>query len=69
MKYDKVAYVCDGKGCKQMCAETMSKEEWAHYCCHHTEDESHAANKVRRNRKFQVTDGKAFEVFEYDMRK
>lgn len=48
----KVAYICDGHGCDRNCAD-MRPEEWAKYQCHHTLDESHAANKVRRNRKFE----------------
>lgn len=49
----KVAYVCDGHGCDKQCADTMTAEQWYGYKCHHTMDESHAANKVRRNRKFK----------------
>lgn len=48
----KVAYVCDGHGCAKQCAD-MRPEEWAKYQCHHTMDENHAVNKIRRNRKFK----------------
>lgn len=47
-----VAYLCDGYGCEKQCA-TMRSEEWAKYQCHHTFDENHAVNKIRRNRKFK----------------
>lgn len=62
MKYQRVAYVCDGHGCDKNCAD-MPKEEWDKYCCHHTTDESHARNKCRRNRKFTTSkNGEKFEV-------
>jgi hypothetical protein len=41
-----------------MCAETMTPEEWKAYDCHHTQDEAHARNKCRRNRKYgYIPDG------------
>lgn len=55
------AYLCDGRGCKEMCANKTA-EEWAKHPCHHTLDESHAKNKVRRNRKFVCESGKMMEV-------
>lgn len=51
MKYENVAYLCDGKACP----ECNSR-------CKHTNDETHAKNKVRRNRKFKFQDGKFYEV-------
>ena len=56
------AYVCDGYGCDKKCAETMTAEEWKKYYCHHTLDEKHAKNKVRRTRKFTVEKGKYMEI-------
>ena len=54
----KTAYLCDGKACSKMCAETMTPEEWKAYDCHHTQDEAHARNKCRRNRKYgYIPDG------------
>ena len=47
----KVAYLCDGKAC-----ETCSDR------CKHTFDESHAKNKIRRDRKFKCENGKMYEV-------
>lgn len=52
MKYNRVAYLCDGKACGKQCAN-LPKEEWDKHPCHHTTDESHARNKVRRARKFE----------------
>lgn len=49
----KVAYICDGHGCDKQCADTMTAQQWHSYTCHHTFDENHAANKIRRNRKFK----------------
>lgn len=46
-------YLCNGLGCDRRCAETMTKEEWANYECHHTTDEAFAKTKVRRERKFE----------------
>lgn len=39
MKYNRVAYLCDGKGCGKQCAN-LPKEEWDKHPCHHTTDES-----------------------------
>lgn len=56
------AYLCDGYGCDEKCAE-KSPEEWAKHNCHHTIDEKHARNKIRRDRKWAVCeDGKLLEV-------
>lgn len=56
------AYLCDGYGCDEKCAEKTS-EEWAKHECHHTIDEAHARNKIRRDRKWAVCeDGKLLEV-------
>ena len=33
----------------------MAADEWTKYVCHHTTDERFARNKVRRNRKFEVS--------------
>lgn len=52
MKYNRVAYLCDGKACSRQCAN-LSKDEWDKHPCHHTTDETHARNKVKRNRKFE----------------
>lgn len=46
------AYLCDGYGCDKKCGENLTPEEWKNYICHHTLDEKHARNKVRRDRKF-----------------
>lgn len=51
-KDPKVAYLCDGMGCGEQCIN-MTHDQWAHYPCHHTFDESHARNKIRRERKFR----------------
>ncbi len=60
MKYENVAYLCDGEGCSRMCAR--DPEMWKKHTCHHTLDENHARNKVRRNRKFtNVGNGKWME--------
>ena len=56
-----VAYLCDGKACGKMCAETMTPEQWKKYECHHTFDESHARNKCRRKRKIVYSNGKGIE--------
>lgn len=53
MKYHKVAYICDGCGCEEMCAN-KTKEEWMKHKCHHTTEETHAKNKRARDRKFEV---------------
>ena len=43
MKYENVAYLCDGEGCSRMCAR--DPEMWKKHTCHHTLDENHARNK------------------------
>ena len=64
-KDPKVAYICDGQGCDKQCGN-MKPEEWAKYPCHHTFDESHARNKIRRDRKFRCDrDPKTNEVVGY----
>ena len=61
MKYKRVAYFCDGRACDRQCAD--DPEAWAKHSCHHTTDESHAKNKCRRTRKFEVDkSGDRFEV-------
>ena len=62
MKYQSVAYFCDGHGCPRQCADTMTPEEWEKHDCHHTREEAHAKNKCRRSRKFKVIKGDYFEV-------
>lgn len=42
-------YLCDGRACKRMCADNG----YGNSSCRHTGDESHAKNKVRRDRKFR----------------
>ncbi|MBP5597966.1 MAG: hypothetical protein J6Y02_21540 [Pseudobutyrivibrio sp.] len=61
MKYDKVAYLCDGKACHKMCAN-LSTEERKNISCTHTIHEEHAKNKIRRNRKFKNVKGGLVEV-------
>ena len=61
MKYEKVAYLCDGKACARMCAN-LSAEELKDVQCKHTLNEEHAKNKVRRNRKFKNIRGGLVEV-------
>ena len=46
----KYFYLCDGKACKRNCADV------GYDMCIHTQDENHARNKVRRNRRF-IKDG------------
>lgn len=46
MSKTKCFYLCDGKSCNRNCAEVGFAE------CHHTKDENHAKNKIRRERKF-----------------
>ena len=48
----RTSYLCDGKACSKKCAENMTVEEWEAYECHHTQDENHARNKCRRERKY-----------------
>ena len=56
------AYLCDGYGCDEKCAE-KAPEEWAKHNCHHTIDEKHAKNKIRRERKWAMCeDGKLLEI-------
>jgi hypothetical protein len=55
------AYLCDGRGCKEMCAN-KTPEEWDKHPCHHTLDEKHAKNKCRRKRKFVCDKGHMMEV-------
>ncbi len=63
MKTERVAYLCDGYGCSRECGKSMTPEEWSKYTCHHTLDESHAKNKIRRNRKFkEMENGSRYEV-------
>ena len=50
---NKYLYICDGCACKRQCAKTMTADEWKKHTCHHTEDEKHAVNKIRRERKFR----------------
>lgn len=38
-------YLCDGEACDKNCPNVD---------CHHTIDETHAKNKIRRNRKFRM---------------
>lgn len=52
----KRAYLCDGYGCDEKCAE-KDPEEWKNHNCHHTIDEKHARNKIRRNRKWAMCEG------------
>lgn len=55
------AYLCDGYGCDEKCAEKTA-EEWAKHECHHTLKEEHARNKCRRDRKWNYCgDGKMIE--------
>ena len=54
------AYLCDGHGCDKNCGD-MPAEEWQKHYCHHTKDESHAKNKVRRKRKWVFDGGKFLE--------
>ena len=49
-------YICDGKACDRNCAENGFKY------CRHTQDEDHAKNKIRRQRKFMNQNGAMFEV-------
>lgn len=58
----KRAYLCDGTACERQCAKTMTPEEWKEYPCHHTMDENHAKNKIRRKRKFVLDKGEFIEV-------
>ena len=62
MKNEKAFYICDGCACGKQCAKTMTAEEWAKASCHHTNNENHAKNKVRRNRKFTCSGGRYIEV-------
>jgi len=56
------AYLCDGFGCDERCG-LKKPEEWAKYECHHTINEAHAKNKIRRHRKWRACkDGKFVEV-------
>ena len=55
-------YFCDGFGCNRQCAKTMTADEWKKYTCRHTEDEKHAVNKIRRERKFKSINGVYVEV-------
>lgn len=55
MKPEKICYLCNGEACEKQCAKTMTADEWSKYVCHHTTDERFARNKVRRNRKFEVS--------------
>ena len=48
----RTSYLCDGMACSKKCAENMTVEEWEAYECHHTQDENHARNKCRRERKY-----------------
>ena len=43
---DNYFYLCDGKACNRNCAVNGFSE------CKHTKDETHAKNKIRRERKF-----------------
>ena len=61
MKYEKVAYLCDGKACSRMCAN-LSAEELKDIPCKHTLKEEHAKNKIRRDRKFKNVKGALVEV-------
>jgi hypothetical protein len=55
------AYLCDGYGCNEKCAEKTA-DEWKRHNCHHTLNEEHAKNKCRRTRKWNVcADGKMIE--------
>ena len=56
------AYLCDGRGCDKMCADTMTSEEWSKHYCHHTLDEKHARNKCRRTRRWACEKGKFMEI-------
>lgn len=62
MKYFRVAYLCDGHGCDKNCADTMTKDEWEKYHCHHTTDEAHAKNKIARKRKFKYDSKGMIEI-------
>ena len=53
MKY---FYICDGKACNKNCAENGFEY------CKHTENENHAKNKIRRERKFEKMQTGMFEV-------
>lgn len=44
-------YLCDGRACNRNCAEVGFAE------CRHTQNESHAKNKIRRERKFTYDHG------------
>ena len=55
------AYLCNGEACSKQC-KTLTKEEWAKCFCHHTTDERFAKNKIRRQRKFTMKNGKMMEV-------
>ena len=44
MEKTKYMYICDGEACDRPCYEE----------CHHTSNEAHAINKIRRNRKFRM---------------
>ena len=62
-KAKKVVYLCDGRGCTVMCADTKTPEEWAKYDCHHTHDEAHSKTKCRRKRRFRTfKDGEMVEI-------
>lgn len=45
-------YICDGNACDKPCYGE----------CQHTSDESHAKNKVRRNRKFNMIKEKSGRI-------
>lgn len=55
-KRNNFLYLCDGKACKGNCAEN------GHKFCYHTHNENHAKNKIKRQRKFELTDGIMMEV-------
>ena len=57
----KVAFLCDGTACEKQCIN-KTPEEWAAFKCHHTVNENHARNKIRRNRKFKNVKGGLVEV-------
>lgn len=61
MKYEQVAYLCDGEACPKMC-KNLTPEERANHPCKHTLQEKHAKNKIRRERKFKMVRGGLVEV-------
>lgn len=61
MKYNRVAYLCDGTACDKQCIN-LPKEEWDKHPCHHTTNEKHAKNKIRRDRKFETRKDGMVEV-------